>query len=367
MYKVNIIGAGSIGNHLAHACRNKNWDVSVSDIDSTALNRMKNSIYPERYGKWDENIQLCHPKDVTTKAFDLVIIGTPPDSHLKVALQVLQTSAPRVMLIEKPLCTPDLNGCDELVDLAEKKGTHLCVGYNHTLNAHTLHLESWIKSGKTGEVLTMDACVREYWGGIFAAHPWLSGPSDTYLGFWKRGGGACGEHSHGINNWQHFSRIAGNDRVKYVYATMSYENQGGAEYDSICQIDLETENGFIGRVVQDVVTSPVDKSVSLYCENGVAKWVVNYDSNHDALIWCSNNGEEEVQMFSKKRPDDFKGEIDDIERLLNGVLKESSVSGQNGLNTMMVVAAAHKSARENKRICIDYGKGYNLDALRICE
>ncbi len=31
-----------------------------------------------------------------------------------------------------------------------------------------------------------------------AAHPWLAGPQDSYLGFWRRGGGASGEHSHAI-------------------------------------------------------------------------------------------------------------------------------------------------------------------------
>ena len=32
MIKVKIYGAGSIGNHLAHACRSKGWDVKESPI-----------------------------------------------------------------------------------------------------------------------------------------------------------------------------------------------------------------------------------------------------------------------------------------------------------------------------------------------
>ena len=44
MYSVKIYGAGSIGNHLSHACRNKNWDVTVCDIDQSALERMKKNM-----------------------------------------------------------------------------------------------------------------------------------------------------------------------------------------------------------------------------------------------------------------------------------------------------------------------------------
>jgi len=55
--KVKIIGAGSIGNHLAQACRRIGWEVTVVDKDQAAIERMKNEIYPKRYGSWDENIK----------------------------------------------------------------------------------------------------------------------------------------------------------------------------------------------------------------------------------------------------------------------------------------------------------------------
>ena len=97
MYNVKIIGAGSIGNHLAHASRSLGWNVTVCDIDSAALDRTKSQIYPTRYGSWDKNIQLCLIDDVPKGKFDLIIIGTPPDSHIPLALDVCfsfrQTSA----------------------------------------------------------------------------------------------------------------------------------------------------------------------------------------------------------------------------------------------------------------------------------
>lgn len=84
------------------------------DLDPNALIRTKDQIYPGRYGIWDQSIRLASPAEVARDSFDLIIVGTPPDTHLKVALQQLRDCSPRVMLIEKPLCTPSLEGADEL-------------------------------------------------------------------------------------------------------------------------------------------------------------------------------------------------------------------------------------------------------------
>ena len=56
--KVKIIGAGSIGNHLANAARSLNWSVDIIDLNEEALIRTKNEIYPSRYGSWDNSIGL---------------------------------------------------------------------------------------------------------------------------------------------------------------------------------------------------------------------------------------------------------------------------------------------------------------------
>ena len=56
--KILIYGSGSIGNHYANGFVERNHKVYVTDIDSKALERMKNTIYPQRYGSWNNKIQL---------------------------------------------------------------------------------------------------------------------------------------------------------------------------------------------------------------------------------------------------------------------------------------------------------------------
>ena len=80
------------------------WDVSIFDVDKEALQRTKNKIYPSRYGSWDRRIKLLETNN--NQKYDLIIVGTPPDKHLEVAHQELN-SKPDALLIEKPLCTPD--------------------------------------------------------------------------------------------------------------------------------------------------------------------------------------------------------------------------------------------------------------------
>src|SRR3569833_3701653 len=105
--KVKVIGAGSIGNHLSNASRALGWSVDLVDVDRVALERTRTQIYPARYGRWDEQIGLHTSDRAPVGGFDLICVGTPPDSHLSLARASL-AERPRAILIEKPLCGPDL-------------------------------------------------------------------------------------------------------------------------------------------------------------------------------------------------------------------------------------------------------------------
>jgi predicted dehydrogenase len=363
MARVKIFGAGSIGNHLAHGCRSKNWDVTICDTDPAALERTRDSIYAERYGAWDEAIRLASVDAAETEAFDIVIIGTPPDSHIPLALEVLARMPPPVLLIEKPLCPPSLAGCLELKEAAAATGTQVVVGYNHTLTDHTRRAAEVIGDASLASPLTISALFREHWGGIFSAHPWLSGPAETYLGYSARGGGAGGEHSHAINIWQHFAHLLGMGRIKEVSAMLDEVADETVRYDRICQLSVRTETGLVGNVVQDVVTSPPQKQLRIQTENGFLEWIVNSDARHDALRYTDGAGGIREEHFEKSRPDDFKGEIDHLERLLRGETPPEPISLERGMETMLVLAAAHKSQALGKTVTIDYGAGCRPEAI----
>lgn len=361
--KVKIFGAGSIGNHLSNASRNCGWSVDLVDVDPQALERTRLQIYPGRYGAWDEEIRLFQSKDAPESGYDLIFIGTPPDSHISLAISAVK-ELPKAILVEKPFCTPDMQGAQELFDLARDNGVAIFTGYDHVVGEASEKFCEMAQEGGLGKYETLDVEFREFWGGIFAAHPWLAGPSDSYLGFTKRGGGASGEHSHAINLWQHFAYAVGAGRVVEVTAMMDYVRDGILNYDKIIFFNLRTEHGMVGRVVQDVVTSPPRKWARLQGENGYLEWQCGYRAGVDAVLGGLSSGQSYEHLFAKTRPDDFIRELRHIEKNLQSTTVDSSISMARGLDTMLVIAAAQKSAIEGRVISIDYSSGYSLNALK---
>ena len=364
MTRVKVIGAGSIGNHLAHAARTLGWAVDLCDSDPRALARTKQQIYPARYGAWDAAIGLFAVADAPRGGYDLICVGTPPDSHMAVA-RVAVDERPRAVLVEKPACPPALDGAQDLVDAARAGGVAAFVGYDHVVAPSVAHVEAVIGEG-LGDVETVDVEFREHWGGIFAAHPWLAGPSDSYLGYWRRGGGACGEHSHALNLWQHLAHCLGAGRVTEVQATLDYQNGAAAgepvDYDRLCFATLRTETGLVGRVAQDVVTSPPRKWARIEAAAGAVEWHCNAAPGEDVvrLPRCGEAAGE--RRFAKSRPDDFIQELRHIDACLaDGAA--SPICLERGLDTALVIAAAHASAAKQRPVRIDYEAGYRAAAL----
>ncbi|WP_120495692.1 Gfo/Idh/MocA family protein [Kiloniella sp. EL199] len=362
-YKVKIFGAGSIGNHLANASRSLGWDVTICDVDPEALRRTKEEIYPSRYGLWDDDIKLHLNDDAPKGNFDIIFIGTPPDHHNSLALSALE-ELPKAILVEKPFCTPSLKDAQTLSSKAEKLGVSLFVGYDHVVGLATRKVAELIAQNIIGNVETLDVEFREHWGGIFNAHPWLAGPQDSYLGYWERGGGACGEHSHALNLWQHFAHLLCKGKVSEVSATMDMIEKDTLAYDKIAAINLTTERDFKGRVIQDVVTKPTRKWARIQGTLGAIEWVCGSKPGTDTVYLELDDKNTEAFHFSKTRPDDFIAELSHIKRVLNNKSANPQIiSGQRGLETMMVISAAYKSHFTKNVVNINYSSGFDSEAL----
>src|SRR5688572_24467565 len=130
--RVKIYGAGSIGNHLANASRFLGWAVDLVDTDKAALQRTQSDIYPKRYGKWDDAIGLFQSGSEPKGGYDLIFVGTPPDSHLSLARSAVREQ-PKAILVEKPLCPPDLAGAQELLEESTAARGPVFVGYDHVV------------------------------------------------------------------------------------------------------------------------------------------------------------------------------------------------------------------------------------------
>ncbi len=350
---VKVYGAGSIGNHLAHASRSLNWNVDVVDIDPKALERMKYKIYPMRYKKWDKKIGLFKLGEEKKNNYDIIIIGTPPESHLKLALNALNES-PKAILVEKPLSEPNLKKIQSFKESIKDKNTQVFIGYDHVVSSSINQFLRHIKEVPASEVETLDVEFREHWGGIFDAHFWLDGPKDSYLGFTKMGGGALLEHSHAINLWQTISDELGYGKIREVSAKLHYFKDNQLEYDKISFLNVKSNNGLVGRIIQDVVTFPTRKIARVQCKNDFFEWKCGHTPESDCYKHGKFKSGEKTFEFKKKRPDDF---INELKYIYDKIIKNKQnfrIDVDRGIETMKVIEAAIFSDKYNKTVYIDH-------------
>jgi predicted dehydrogenase len=360
--KIKVMGAGSIGNHLSNASRQLGWSVDIIDSDPAALHRTRTDIYPSRYGAWDDAIRLFAPDDAPSGGYDLICIGTPPDSHMSLARAAV-AERPKAVLVEKPLCGPNLVGAQELADEAAIAEVAVFVGYDHVVGRAARIVTDLLVSGAIGTVTTVDVEFREHWGGIFEAHPWLTGPWDSYLGFTARGGGASGEHSHAANLWQHFAHAAGAGRVSEVDATFDFMRNGRVDYDRLCLMNMRTENDLLGRCVQDVVTQPPRKWARIQGADGYIEWRCGAEPGVDVVSGRIGGCERLEERVSKTRPDDFIEELSHIAEALSSGPSLSPISLARGSDTALIIAAALRSAETGRRARVDFDGGYRSSSI----
>jgi predicted dehydrogenase len=335
VYKVRIIGAGSIGNHLANGFVNNDFSVEITDKDKEALRRTKNEIYPSRYGIWDERITIVED----------------PETHIEIAIQQLKMCSPSIIFIEKPLAHPKLDNFSELEKICSKNNIRLLVGYNHRLTQNTSIASKIIREGKLGEIFSITSQTRESWNGILRAHPWLSGPEDTYLAWTEKGGGALYEHSHALNLLQYFMVICNLGNIVEVMAAIDIVSSSNMHFDRFSFLSLFNENGNVFQVIQDVVSAPSVKELKINGSLGELIWRTTTTLD-EVLLYNTDGLLMEDHKLNKSRVDDFTPEILHIKNLLSGLVSVSPLDYKYAVETMKVIAAAFESNKSGSKVSI---------------
>ncbi|MFC1666678.1 Gfo/Idh/MocA family protein, partial [Candidatus Omnitrophota bacterium] len=322
---------------------------------------------PARYGRWDDEIQLS-TQDLTCFPWDLVIIGTPPENHLDIAMNVLSREHVKAILVEKPLSPPDLDKILLFKKSIENSEAKIFIGYNHTLTKNTQVMTELITEKYFGAVKSINVFFKEHWRGIFAAHPWLSGPKESYLGNISLGGGAICEHSHGINLFQYISNITKNGRISQVSASASMVKNNGLHYDELAEMDVVTESGLKGHIQQDVITYPAIKKAMIQFDNAHIDYFINKADGVDNVTYTLDKTEY-ICDISKTRPDDFYNEIRHIQDILKGDLlyDKSPISIEHGINTMLVICAVFRSIAKRRAVKINYDEMDGKRALTLID
>ena len=143
--KIGIIGLGSIAQlvHLPMLKKLNNANVTaVSEINKSRLVSVG-----EKFGI--KNLYTNYEEMLEKEELDAVIISTPTDSHLPIALTCIEKK--KHLLVEKPI-TRSITETQQIVDAAKKNDTKVMVGMNFRYRPDVMLLKSIIISGDLGEI-----------------------------------------------------------------------------------------------------------------------------------------------------------------------------------------------------------------------
>ena len=333
MKKILIFGSGSIGNHMAYASKKLNFDVFITDKNPDALKRMKKEIYPKRYGKWDNQIKQINFLQIRkiNKIFDLVIIGTPPETHSKLYDFCKKNIKFKKLLIEKPIFHINEKKIKSLKK--SMKPAFIFCGYNHSISPSFENFYKYVFK-KIKKIKKIDVKWCEAWDGILNAHFWLKSQFDSYLGDYKKGGGSLQEHSHGLHLLSLLLKEKKINLLKTKIFTNSIFNKRNAKYDF-----FSTFFGYDKQIYfsyeTDLITQPAEKKITLYESGKKYEWICNYKKGLDIIKKYSNNKLEFKKIFKKTRSSEFENEIKHIMNIKN--LNQKNKSNLNPDHAIDVV------------------------------
>jgi predicted dehydrogenase len=149
IFNVAFCGAGGIvrGNHLPALEERADRYKVIGFFDVMRENAAQRA--GDKYKVYETYEELCEDKEV-----DLVVVATKPlTTHFPTTKQALE--AGKNVLLEKPMAST-ADECDELIELAKKKGVVLTVHHNRRLNLDFLALQDVIAKGKIGQPIFVE-------------------------------------------------------------------------------------------------------------------------------------------------------------------------------------------------------------------
>lgn len=333
-----VVGAGSIGAHLSRSLSKAGWIVTVIDTSQEAVSRFASDLYPARYGQMPETISVCLAEALDhSQKFRAMIVGTPPDSHLRV-LDDYAALIDGLISVQKPLTTFRKSEIKQLTELEANSDAIFLAGFNHRVSLGALSFWSLLPSIFSNQKVTVVVDWLESWDGIMRAHPWLDSPADTYLGYTSRGGGALFEHSHGLDLGLLASDILGLGPLSSLSSSARLVTTGGMHYDESSEVACGFSNGSTLVSRQDVKTWPARKMIEVRSD----KWsaVLECGTSETVKVTSSRGEVEFLATYSKNREEDFDAEVRQFETILEVRTSKSSLSSlSHGLRTAKISSA----------------------------
>ncbi|MCS7158600.1 MAG: Gfo/Idh/MocA family oxidoreductase [Blastocatellia bacterium] len=323
--KVLIVGCGSIGERHLRLFREIE-DVEVVPCEPrverlrTILSRYSCREYYERL------------EDVNVQAFDGMVIGTPPHTHVPIALMGARAGVH--LFIEKPL-SHSLDGVDELIALVREKNLVATVGYCLRFHPGIERVREWLRDGKIGQV----RAARVKAGQHFPS----ARPDYRQIYFAKRdmGGGILLDGSHEIDLalW-FFGRPV---EVAGFYDTLS---EMEIETDDIAVLLMRFENRALVEVHLNAFQWDYSRNIEIIGSEGTIVW------DYSGPVGFYKAGQWHWEEVIVERDDLYRKQA---RHFLDAICKKTTVrvSLEEARDTLLVCFAARRAADTRSVVSIE--------------
>ena len=320
-----VVGCGSIGRrHIRNLGTLGAGRVLAYDLDKAALAEATTGTDAESVSSLEQGF---------AEKPTAVLVCTPPDKHLDIALQAVNAGAH--LFVEKPIAPTD-EGCDALISAAGDAGRILMIGYNLRFQAGIEKMHELVQSGDVGKIFSIRAEFGQY------LPDWRPG-TDYRIGYFSRaesGGGILLDASHELD---YLTWIAG--QPKSIYALVDKKSDLEIETEDLVLLLMRLETGAFAEVHLDVLEHGYTRRCKIVGSLATLEW----DFNTGVTIQrIGSDGAEEFPTRDDVN-DMYLEEMAFFLRCLSGEATPP-VDGRRAVDILRMVEAAKDSASEGREV-----------------
>jgi len=257
MYKITVVGYGSIGKRHASNLKELGHEVSVVDVSEESLQQSEQDGYQT----------YCSVHEAVESKPDIAVICTPTVYHIAYAMSFAIEGIH--VFVEKPI-SYSTEGVSDLINICKEKNTKLMCGCNLRFLQSVKLLKMLLNNGSIGRPLTSD-----YTFG-YELRKWH--PGTDYTKSYSAGlhGGILLDDIHAIDLFEHlFGKPV--DVKGYLINTgiLNIKNEDIAEYI------LKTDNGFTGRIHSDYYSIEYTRNMRILGSQGILEWNMELTDNNE--------------------------------------------------------------------------------------
>ncbi|MEX0648261.1 MAG: Gfo/Idh/MocA family oxidoreductase [Balneolaceae bacterium] len=339
-FGIGIAGCGSISDTHAEAILQTKRGKLVSVFSRSAPNRERLTGNYDLTGFSDYSEFLSQPD------LHIVVICTPSGNHLEYGMAAAE--AGKHVVVEKPIEINTERG-GKLITHCKKHNVKLAVIYQNRFFEQVVRMKKSIDNGEIGSVFMASGSVKWYRDQeYYSGSPWR-GTLDL-----DGGGALINQSIHTIDLLQWF-----NGGVKSVLGFKGTYTHDGIEGEDNAVAALKFNNGAIGVFEASTsINPPQQRTIEIHGEIGTAL----LDGDIFRVQKAGNGNEDEMARekdsagaSSPLAGMTYENHKQQYDRILEAIQNDYTppVSGEESLQSLAVVEAIYRSAKEGRQVDIE--------------